>query len=737
MSKLLKYFKKSIVPILMIVVLLFVQVYCDLSLPEYISNIVNIGIQQGGISEARPLEIRESQLDILEYFMEDDEIALINENYNQQTKDGQDVMVLNEDVSDEVTEELNEAFRVPMTTVAFLNNTEDEKMKEATSQLIATLPAGMVEEDATFTDVLQVMPEEQREQILNSMDEQLSAIDDLDVAMTEQMAIAYVRAEYESLNIDLDSIQMDYIINAGLLMVMFTVISIICASIVAFLAAVVGSKFSRDLRSNVFKQVIGFSNKEYNNFSTASLITRCTNDIQQIQFLVIMVLRMVIYAPILGFGALIKVFDTGASMTWVIAVAIGAIFLVVLTLVGLAMPKFKVLQSLIDRLNLVSREIVTGVPVIRAFSREKHEEERFDVANTNLMKTNLFVNKIMVLMMPLMFFTMNVICVLIVWVGAGEVGQGTMQVGNLMAFIQYTMQIIIAFLMLSMISIMVPRALVSAGRVAEIIETKVTVVDSQKPVKMDKSKEGIVEFKNVSFAYPGAEKEVLTDISFVAKPSQTTAFIGSTGSGKSTLINLIPRFFDVTKGSIEVSGVDIKNISKKDLRDEIGYVPQKGILFSGDIESNISYGTDKLTEEQLERASRISQSLEFINEKEEKYQTAIAQGGTNVSGGQRQRLSIARAIAKEPKIYIFDDSFSALDYKTDVALRRALNEETSDSTILIVAQRISTVLNAEQIIVLDNGTIAGIGTHKELMESCEVYKQIAQSQLSEEEIKNG
>ena len=516
-------------------------------------------------------------------------------------------------------------------------------------------------------------------------------------------------------------------------MLALAAVGMIVSMIVGFLASKVGASTGRDLRGKVFRKVVEFSNGEFDKFSTASLITRSTNDIQQIQMLTVMILRMVLYAPIMGMGGVFKVFHTNVSMSWIIGLAVVLIAMVVMVLFVVAMPKFKILQNLVDRLNLVTREILTGLPVIRAFSTEKHEEERFDQANKDLTKTNLFVNRAMTFMMPTMMLIMNAISILIVWVGANGINDGQMQVGDMMAFIQYTMQIIMAFLMICMISIMLPRAAVSATRVDEVLTSTTLINDSKQPIHLKEGK-GMVEFDHVSFRYPGAEEDVLHDISFTAKPGETTAIIGSTGSGKSTMVNLIPRFYDVTEGKITIDGEDIRNVTQHELRDQLGYVPQKGVLFSGTIASNILYGNPDGSEETMMEAAKVAQAAEFIEEKPKCYDSRISQGGGNVSGGQKQRLSIARAIAKDPKIFIFDDSFSALDYKTDVTLRKALKEHTVNSTVIIVAQRISTILHAEQIIVLDEGKVAGIGTHKELLKNCDVYYQIAASQLSEKEL---
>ncbi|MEE0733238.1 MAG: ABC transporter ATP-binding protein [Acutalibacteraceae bacterium] len=737
MRKLIKYLKKSVLPILAILVLLVVQAFCDLSLPEKISDIVNVGIQQGGIAQIAPMEIRKSQMERLFYFMDQNERDTVLANYtlhDSDKKENLQVYTLYENTDAQTVETLNDIFGIPMLALSFLES-DDPQIKQVTQSLQQKMPGG-ANQSASLLALLDQLPQAQRQQAIASFKEQMDQFEEIDPSIVRQMAVSFVREEYRAVGIDVDRMQSNYIWQSGMWMLLYALIIAVAAALVTLLASRVAAQFGRDLRSAVFQKVVHFSSREFNHFSTASLITRCTNDIQQIQMLVVMLLRIVIYAPILGIGALVKVFETGDDMAWVIGVAIGLILALVLVLYFIAMPRFKKLQKLVDRVNLVAREILTGLPVIRAFSRERHEEERFDQANVALTKTNLFVNRVMTFMMPVMMFIMNGISILIVWVGAQAIDGGSMQVGNLMAFIQYTMQIIMAFLMLSMMSVMLPRALVSASRVAEVLQTEETVCDPQQPEPFKKEKSGFVEFENVCFHYPGAQEDVLKNISFTARPGQTTAFIGSTGSGKSTLVNLIPRFFDVTDGRILVNGTDIRKVKKQALRQDIGYVPQKGVLFSGTIESNIAYGLEKEDRKRVEQAAQVAQSADFISEKPNGYESEIAQGGTNVSGGQRQRLSIARAVAKDPKIYIFDDSFSALDYKTDAALRKALRNETKDSTILIVAQRISTVLHADQIIVLDDGEIAGIGTHQSLMDSCEVYRQIAESQLSKEELSN-
>ena len=576
-----------------------------------------------------------------------------------------------------------------------------------------------------------MMPQESREELVKEIKKEMKDMPDM---ILEQAAVSYARNAYQDLGMDVDQMQYHYLFTTGGKMIALAFLGMAASVLVCYLASRVGARVGRDLRGRVFRKVVGFSNNEFDHFSTASLITRSTNDIQQVQFLAVMVLRMVLYAPILALGGVYKVFQTNVSMSWIIALAVILIFCVVLVLFVAAMPKFKTLQKLVDRLNLVTREILTGLSVIRAFSTEKHEEERFDTANKNLTRTNLFVNRAMTFMMPTMILIMNGVSVLIVWNGAHGISDGQMQVGDMMAFIQYTMQIIMGFLMICMISVMLPRAGVSADRIQEIL-TSETVIDDPKEAKaFCKEEAGVLKFDHVSFRYPGADEDVLHDIHFTARPGETTAIIGSTGSGKSTLVNLIPRFYDVTEGTITLDGVDIREVSQHTLRDKIGYVPQKGVLFSGDIASNILFGNPDGGEAVMKEAAQIAQAEEFIEAKSEKYHSHIAQGGSNVSGGQKQRLSIARAIAKRPELFIFDDSFSALDYKTDVALRKALKKKTAQSTVLIVAQRISTILHAEQIIVLDEGKIAGIGTHRELLDSCEVYRQIAASQLSEEEL---
>lgn len=745
MFKLIKYLKKSTMSILVIIALLVVQALCDLALPDYTSKIVNVGIQQGGVENAVPEVIRKSEMDKVLLFMSSEDKDKVLDNYKLVEKDNlteedtknyskldEDIYKLNTKDEDKI-EELNEILGKPLLTVSGLENDSDET-KAMKEEMMSNLPPQMAQGgNVDIFQVFSMMPEEQFKQVKDKIDEQFSEMPD---SIISQAAISYVKDEYEVIGIDMDKAQINYILVSGAKMLGVALLGAVVSIIVGFIASKVAAKTAMELRSNIFKKVMSFSNSEMDKFSTASLITRSTNDIQQIQMVIVMLLRMVLYAPIIGIGGVIKVLNTNTSMTWIIGLAVVIILGIVVTLFITVMPKFKILQKLVDKVNLVTREILTGLPVIRAFSTQKHEEERFDKANKDLTKTNLFVNRIMSGMMPLMMFVMNGVTLLIVWNGGKGIDAGTMQVGDMMAFIQYSMQIIMAFLMITMMSIMLPRAAVSAVRVDEVLNTKLSINDSENPQNFDENKKGVVEFKNVSFRYPDADEDILTNISFTAKPGETTAFIGSTGSGKSTLINLIPRFFDVTEGEILVDGVDIRNVSQHELREKIGYVPQKGVLFSGTIDSNLRYGKEDATEKKIEKAAKIAQATEFIETKPEKYNTEIAQGGSNVSGGQKQRLSIARAIAKNPEIYIFDDSFSALDFKTDAALRKSLKAETGDSTVLIVAQRISTILNAEQIIVLDEGKIVGKGTHKELLNNCEVYKQIALSQLSKEELKD-
>lgn len=741
MLKLLKYLKKSIVPILVIVLFLIGQAVCDLSLPDYTSKVVNIGIQQGGVENPVPDVIRATEMNKLMLFMNESDKNTVLSNYNHLDKASLsdkdltgDEPIYELNTKDKKTiEELSNIFGKPMLIVEGFesDSKETKKMKE---QMMANLPPQMIQNgDVDVFQVFSLMPEEELSEMRKTIDEKFSDMPD---SIITQSAISYVKGEYKNLGIDTDKLQTNYMFLAGAKMLGIALLSALATIVVGFLGARVAATLGKNLRSKVFNKVMSFSNTEMDKFSTASLITRSTNDIQQVQMLMVMMLRVVIYSPIIAIGGIIKVTKTNTSMTWIIAVAVIAILSLVMILFIVVMPKFKVVQKLVDRVNLVTREILTGIPVIRAFSTQKYEEKRFDKANLDLTKTNIFVNRVMACMMPAMMLVMNGISVLIMWNGAHGVDSGAMQVGDMMAFIQYTMQIIMSFLMISAISIMLPRAAVCVQRVDEVISTDLIIEDKEQTENFKEDKKGYIEFNNVSFKYPNAEEDVLSDISFVAKPGETTAFIGSTGSGKSTLINLIPRFYDVTEGSIKVDGVDVRNVSQHDLREKIGYVPQKGILFSGTIDSNLRYGREEATDVEIVRAAEIAQAMEFISSKPEKFETEISQGGTNVSGGQKQRLSIARAIAKNPEIYIFDDSFSALDFKTDSALRKALKQETSDSTVLIVAQRISTILHADQIIVLDEGKVVGKGTHNELLKNCEVYKQIALSQLSKEELEN-
>lgn len=719
MLKMFHYMKERWYYVVMIIVLLFVQAYCDLSLPDYTSKIVNVGIQQKGIEDGVPDSIRKESMEHLLLFLDEKEKAKVEDVYTLK----EDVYERN-DITKEERDELNSILAIPMMAAGSLE--DEEKAAEIKTQM--GLP-----EESDLWQVLEQLPQEQLDAMKDSLTEKIKEMPE---SIVTQAAVQFVQTEYEAQGIDVDAMQIQYLITSGLKMLAMALVIMLAAVSVTFLSSRVAAFLGRNLRNGVYRKVISFSGEELNHFSTASLITRSTNDIQQVQLVFAMIFRIVLYAPILGVGGVLKVLQTDVSMTWILGVAVVAILILVGFLFAVAMPKFKILQYRIDELNLVSREILTGLSVIRAFSREKHEEERFEEVNERLTKTNLFVNRCMTFMMPAMMLIMNGITVLIIYNGSHAVDNGTMQVGNMMAFMQYAMQIIMSFLMITMMSIMLPRASVSAKRINEIMETKVSIESPETAKIPENNKKGEVRFEQVGFAYPGAEEETLSDINFTAQKGETVAFIGSTGSGKSTLVNLIPRFFDVTSGKILVDGVDIREMGLHDLRERIGYVPQKGVLFSGTIDSNIRYGKEDATKEEVNRAAEIAQAQEFIGQKEKGMESEIAQGGTNVSGGQKQRLSIARAIAKNPEIYIFDDSFSALDYKTDVVLRRALKKETKDATTLIVAQRISTILHADKILVLDEGKIVGEGTHKELLKTCEVYQQIAMSQLSKEELEH-
>ena len=749
MKKLLKYLRPFAGSIVIAIMLLFVQAISDLSLPSYMSNIVNIGIQQKGIEDAVPKVIKSSELNKLLLFTNSDDKKVVEDNYKLIRKEElsnddyekyikQYPELANEDIyvldtkSKDVKRKLNEILGRPMLITSLFESGDATKVMGDSGNVMAA-PEGVDMANMDPFMMLSNMPEEQVLEIIKGINEKL---DEMPESMVTQSAVTYVREQYKELGIDIDKVQTNYLFMAGAKMLGVALIGTIAAVIVTFIAARIAAALGRNLRKDVFNKVVGFSNAEFDRFSTASLITRTTNDIQQIMMLIVMGLRIVFYAPILGIGGIVKVVKSGAGMGWVIVVAVVSILSLVAVLFVFAIPKFKMVQKLVDKLNLVTRESLTGMLVIRAFSTEKYEEEKFERANMNLTKTNLFVNRAMSMMMPLMMFIMNGVTLLIVWVGSHRVDSGVMQVGDMMAFMQYVMQIIMAFLMISMVSVILPRALVSAGRVSEVLNTDIAIKNIENPVSFKVEEKGEIEFKNVSFKYPGADEYILKDINFKAKSGETTAFIGSTGSGKSTLINLIPRFYDVTSGEILIDGENIKNVSLHDLREKIGFVPQKGMLFSGTIESNLKYGGEHISDEYMHKAAEIAQATEFISSKESGFNTEISQGGTNVSGGQKQRLAIARALAKNSEIFIFDDSFSALDFKTDAKLRKAINEELSDSTLLIVAQRISTIMNADQILVLDEGKVVGKGTHKELMENCEVYRQIALSQLSKEELQD-
>ena len=757
MKNLFKYAASYWKAMIAIVLILVVQAYCDLSLPAYTSDIVNVGIQQGGIEDEVPRQIATEEMEKLLLFVSEDDQQTVMDAYTEDnTSYKKEAYVLKDSVAEEenTMENLKDILQIPMMMTSGIESGSDttkqmeDKLKEQMSQGMAqsmpqgadrTIPEGMPQgesqavspDDMSMFDLLKMLPAEQRATMVEKIEEQMSEMPD---TILDQASVSFCRSAYKDLGMDMDQTQIHYLLKTGGQMAALALLGMVASIMVAFLASRVGASAGRDLRSGVFHKVVGFSNNEFNHFSTASLITRSTNDIQQIQMLIVMLLRMVLYAPILAIGGVLQVMKTNVSMSWIIGLAVIIIAFVVLLLFLVVMPKFKVLQNLVDKLNLVTREILTGLPVIRAFSTEKHEEERFDDANRTLTKTNLFVNRAMTFMMPVMMLVMNGVSVLIVWTGAHGISDGKMQVGDMMAFIQYTMQIIMGFLMLCMISIMLPRAAVAADRVEEVLKSETMIHDPKQEKHFPEDGKGVLTFDHVSFRYPGADEDVLEDITFTAKPGETTAIIGSTGSGKSTLVNLIPRFYDVTSGDITLDGVDIREVKQHELREKLGYVPQKGVLFSGDIASNIMFGNSHGSDDEMIEAAEIAQATEFIDTKPEKYKSPISQGGSNVSGGQKQRLSIARAIAKHPQVFIFDDSFSALDYKTDVTLRRALAEKTSGSTVLIVAQRISTILHAEQIIVLDEGKVAGKGTHAELLKNCPVYREIAESQLSRKEL---
>lgn len=701
MLKLFRRLKKDWLWILLIIGLLLVQVTCDLSLPEYTSNIVDTGIEQKGVVDAVPDTIRKTSFNQLLRLMKNRDQKLVKDHY-------------------EADGNLYRLKKIDQDTRTDLNDIM------AKSEMIASYMAQQK------MDLSQI-PDAQIPVILKKADSMLKQYPD---SVLTQAAVRYVQAEYKAQGIDMDAHQTHYIFSSGIQMLLLALLSMLCAILVTFLASRVSAGFSKELRHDVYAKVLTFSSNEMNHFSTSSLITRSTNDIQQIQIVMILIFRIVLYAPMLAIGGVIKVLNTGRYLSWLLVVAVIVLAIVMFTIFAIVSPKFRKLQSLIDRLNLISREILTGIPVIRAFSAEKHEEKRFEDANQNLTKTNLFVNRVMSLMMPLMMVIMNLVSVSIVYFGAHGIDQGKLQVGDMMAFIQYAMQIIMAFLMIAMIAVFLPRASVSATRINEVLDTEPDIKNPKQPLLPSADEKGDLEFKDVSFTYPGAERPSLQHISFHAKKGDTIAFIGSTGSGKSTLVNLLPRYFDVTEGEILLDGEDIRQYDLKELRSRIGFVPQKSVLFSGTIASNMRFGKDDATDKEIQKALDISQATEFVSKKESGINAHISQGGSNVSGGQKQRLAIARAVTKQPEVYVFDDSFSALDFKTDAKLRAALKKETGTVTTLLVAQRVGTIMNADQIIVLEDGQIVGQGTHQELMKSCSVYQQIAKSQLSEEELAN-
>jgi ATP-binding cassette subfamily B multidrug efflux pump len=739
MRKLIKHLKPFVWSIVAIFVLLFAQAMADLSLPGYMANIVNVGIQQNGIENSVPEAISTSEFNKLTLFMTDSEKAQVTGEY---------ILLSKQNLSNaDYAKYLKTYPQLATTPLYKLNTTDKTKIAQLNTILVKSIsPVFAIEQNglaAYAGNTLQIptgvdpfvliaqLPPDQLAEIRSVAEKQINAVPS---TMLTQFSVTYISAQYKALGMNTNSIQTKYMLRIGTLMLLLTLAAAACSITVGYLSARIAAGMGRNMRKQLFERVESFSSTEFDKFSTASLITMSTNDITQIQMLMVMLFRIVFYAPILGVGGIIKVLDADRSMLWIIAAAVGAILTMMMVMFTIALPKFQSMQKLVDKLNLVMREILSGLMVIRAFNTQKHEEERFDIANNDLTKTSLFVNRVLVFMMPAMMLLMNGVMILIVWVGAHQVDAGTMQVGNMMAFMQYAMQIIMAFLMVSIVFVMLPRASVSAVRISEVLETEPVIKDPEKPEKFTSNLKGVVEFQNVVFRYPNAEDDVLKNITFTAKSGQTTALIGSTGSGKSTLINLIPRFYDVTAGKVLVDGIDVRNVTQHDLRDKIGYVSQKAVLFSGTIESNIRYANENATNEEVAKYAETAQALDFVNDGGQGYATIVSQGGTNLSGGQKQRLAIARALAKRPEIYIFDDSLSALDFKTDMALRKALKKETSSATVLIVTQRVSTIMGADQIVVLDNGEIAGIGTHRELMNTCKVYQEIALSQLSKEEL---